>query len=85
MDNDEMLTEFCIPKSELNAEMMVGDYGKLAMTVEVIGIMADHIMFRKHKKAVIEGDFKPESAKLMRERLINKEEDKTDSSGSSEE
>ena len=78
MDNDEMLTEFCIPKSEISAEMAVGDYGKMSLTVEVIGIMADHIMFRKHKKAVVEGDFKPESAKLMRERLLDKEDNADD-------
>lgn len=81
MDNHNMLIEFCIPDTELNAEMLTGDRGSLRIDVEVIGQMDGMTMFRKRGKAVAEGNFKPENAKQMRERLIEKqdaEEDATD-------
>ena len=74
MDNDDILTEFSIPNSELSAEMTIGDYGKLSFTVEVIGNINGMTIFRKHNKAIAEGNFKPESAKLMRERLLTNQD-----------
>lgn len=73
MDND-ILTEFSIPNTELNAEMEVGDRGRLSLDVEVIGQVDGRTVFRKHDKATAEGNFKPENAKQMRERLIKKDE-----------
>lgn len=70
----EILTEFSIPNTELNADMEVGDRGTLAIEVEVIGIIEGCTVFRKHNKAKAEGNFKPENAKQMRERIIEKEE-----------
>lgn len=75
MDNHNMLIEFCIPDTELNAEMLTGDRGSLRIDVEVIGQMDGMTMFRKRGKAVAEGNFKPENAKQMRERLLEKQED----------
>lgn len=69
-----ILSEFAIPDTELGAEMTIGDYGKLTITVEVMGRVDGCTLFRKHKKAVPEGNFKPEGAKEMRERIIEKEE-----------
>lgn len=70
----EILAEFSIPNTELNADMEVGDRGTLAIEVEVIGVVEGCTIFRKHNKARAEGNFKPENAKQMRERIIAKEE-----------
>lgn len=69
----EILSEFSIPNTELNADMEVGDRGTLAIEVEVIGVVEGCTLFRKHNKARAEGNFKPENAKQMRERLVEKE------------
>jgi hypothetical protein len=74
MDKHEILSEFCIPANEIDADLAVGDFGKLALTVEVIGKVNDMFIFRKHKRAVPEGNFKPEGAKELRERIIEKQE-----------
>lgn len=78
MDKHEILSEFCIPESELDASIEVGDYGKLTLTVEAIGRINGMIVFRKHNKAVVDGNFKPEGAKEMRERILEKEENYKD-------
>lgn len=78
MDKHEILSEFCIPESELDASIEVGDYGKLTLAVEAIGRINGMIVFRKHKKAVVDGNFKPEGAKEMRERILEKEESEED-------
>jgi hypothetical protein len=88
MDNHEILSEFCIPESELDAALEIGDFGKLGITVEVIGRINGMVVFRKHKKATPEGNFKPEGAKDIRERLLEKqdaEEDATDPNDNPEE
>ena len=69
----EILSEFCIPNSEINADMEVGDRGRLYIDVEVIGQIEGKTIFRKHNKAKAEGNFKPENAKQMRERLLDNE------------
>ncbi len=87
MDN-EILSEFAIPESEIAAAVETGDYGKLSLSVEVIGRVNGMVIFRKHKKATVEGDFKPEGAKDMRERLLEKQdtaEDSTDPNDNPEE
>lgn len=68
----EILSEFCIPDSELNADMETGDRGTLSIEVEVIGRIEGKTIFRKHNKAKAEGNFKPENAKQMRERITEK-------------
>lgn len=75
MDKHEILSEFAIPESEVDAALDTGDHGKLALTVEVIGRVNGMVIFRKHKKAIAEGNFRPEGAKDMRERLIDQQED----------
>jgi hypothetical protein len=74
----EILSEFSIPNTELNADMEVGDRGTLSIEVEVIGQIEGCTVFRKHNKVKAEVNFKPENAKQMRERLIEKQ-DKEDS------
>jgi len=74
MDN-KILSEFSIPESEINAALETGDHGKLSLTVEVIGRVNGMVIFRKHNKAVAEGNFKPEGAKELRERILDKQED----------
>lgn len=74
MDN-KILSEFAIPESEIDAALETGDHGKLGLTVEVIGRVNGLIIFRKHKKAVAESNFKPEGAKELRERLLDKEDE----------
>lgn len=71
----EILSEFCIPNTELNAEMETGDRGSLRIEVEVIGQIEGMTIFRKHDKAVAEGNFKPENAKQMRKRLLDKQDE----------
>lgn len=78
MDNHEILSEFCIPESELDASLEVGDYGKLGLSVEVIGRVNGMVIFRKHKKAIPEGNFKPEGANDLRERLLEKQDDEAE-------
>jgi len=72
MDND-ILTEFSIPAGEIDAPLQTGDFGKVVIAVEVIGTTDGLIHFRKHKKAIAEGNFKPEGAKDLRERLLEKQ------------
>lgn len=74
MDKD-ILSEFAIPDTELNAEMLTGDRGSLRIDVEVIGQVDGKTIFRKHDKAVAEGNFKPENAKQMRERILDKQDE----------
>jgi hypothetical protein len=75
MDKHDILSEFSIPESEIAASLETGDHGKLALTVEVIGRVNGMVIFRKHNKAIAEGNFKPEGAKELRERLLDKQED----------
>jgi len=75
MDKHEILSEFAVPESEIAASLETGDHGKLALFVEVIGRVNGLIIFRKHKKAIPEGNFKPEGAKELRERILDKQED----------
>lgn len=73
MDND-LLSEFSIPAGEIDAPIQTGDFGKICLSVEVIGTTDGLIHFRKHKKAATQGNFRPEGAKDLRERLLAKEE-----------
>lgn len=75
MDNQEILSEFAIPESEINAALETGDHGRLSLAVEVIGRVNGLLIFRKHNKATAEGNFKPEGAKDLRERLLDKQKD----------
>lgn len=72
MDND-ILTEFSIPENEIGAAVEVGDHGRLLISVEVIGRVDGKFIFRKHKKAEADGNFRPEGAKEIRERLLEKQ------------
>lgn len=74
MDN-EILSEFAIPSGEIDAPIQTGDMGELRISVEVISQVNGLVVFRKRKKAVVEGDFKPEGAKDMRERLLEKQDE----------
>lgn len=74
MDN-EILSEFSIPAGEIDAPIQTGDIGDLRITVEVISQVNGLVGFRKRKKAVVEGNFKPEGAKDMRERLLAKQDE----------
>ena len=88
MDKDKILTEFSIPAGEIDAPLQTGDLGKISLHVEVIGTTDGLIHFRKHKKAITDGNFKPEGANDMRERLLEKqdaEEDATDPKDNPEE
>ena len=74
MDNDMILSEFSIPSNEIDTELETGDLGKLVLSVEVIGKVNNMYVFRKHKKAIAEGNFRQETVKDMRERLVEKQE-----------
>lgn len=70
----EILSEFAIPTGEVDAPVEVGDFGKLVIEVEAIARLDGVTIFRKHKKARVEGNFRPEGAKELRERLLEKQE-----------
>lgn len=74
MDND-ILSEFSIPTGEIDAQVQTGDLGELLISVEVIGTLDGVVRFRKRKKAKAQGDFKPEGAKEIRERLLEKQDE----------
>lgn len=74
-DNMQILSEFSIPESEIDASLEVGDFGKVVIPVEVIGRIEGRIVFRKHQKAVPEGNFRKESVQEMRGRLLDKQND----------
>lgn len=80
MDN-EILSEFSIPDSEINAEMVTGDRGRLILDVEVIGRVDGRTIFRKHNQAKADGNFRPENAKQMRERMMKKQDETKDDLG----
>lgn len=71
--DDKILDTFSIPDSEINAEMVAGDRGRLLIDVEVVGRVDGKTIFRKHNQAKADGNFKPEGAKQMRERLLEKQ------------
>jgi len=66
---NEGLSEFCLPKSEVNADLAVGEFGNLTIQVEVIAVESDEIKFRRHGEAKADGAFKAESLEQMRERI----------------
>lgn len=76
--------EFTLPKSEVDADVAVGEFGEVSIPVEVIAIEGESITFRKNGKAEAEDMFKPEPLSNMRERMgvvdseempMNKEEE----------
>lgn len=71
----EILSEFSIPDTELGADMVTGDRGSLRFEVEVIGQVDGRTIFRKHGKVTAEGNFKPENAKQMRDRLVKDQDE----------
>lgn len=77
MDN-KILSEFCVPASEIDSDLEIGDLGKLVISVEVIGKVGDHYYFRKHHKAIPEGNFRKETVSEMRDRLVKKQETEED-------
>ena len=62
------IIEFELPKSEVDAAVNVGEFGKISIPVEVIEV-GDKIKFRKNGKASAEDMFKPEPLNDMRERM----------------
>jgi len=67
--------EFKVPKSEIDADLKVGDLGKLLIPVEVVADSDDSYTFRKKKLITVEGTFRPETVNEMRDRLIEKQKD----------
>lgn len=68
------ILEFTLPKNECDVDAQTGDHGEIRLKVEIIAETPDSFTFRKKDKAVAEGNFRPEGAKEMRERLIDKQD-----------
>lgn len=67
------IMEFMLPKSEVDADLKVGQHGKITIDVEVISIGDGMISFRKESNAVA-GRFSEETIPEMRGRIIKKQE-----------
>jgi len=61
--------EFELPKNEVESDLSIGERGTIMIPVEVVSVKSKSYVFRKVKKAGIEGEFKPETAEEMRERF----------------
>lgn len=75
MDNNknqeatEPVFDFTLPKSELDADMAVGDCGEVAIPVEVVSVNSGSVTLRKYGKAKTTEDFKEMSSSQMREKI----------------
>jgi hypothetical protein len=61
--------EFTLPKSEIQADLKVGEYGEICIPVMIIAIEKDAVTFRKNGPAEAEDMFRPEPLNNMRERI----------------
>lgn len=61
--------EFMLPKSEIMADLAVGEFGEISIPVEVVAVEKDTVTFRKNGPAEAEDVFKPEPLHQMRERI----------------
>jgi hypothetical protein len=61
--------EFSIPRSEVDVDLAVGEFGEICVPVEVVAVGKDDITFRKRGKAEAEGSFHQEPLEKMRERI----------------
>jgi len=61
--------EFTLPKSEIHADVTVGEYGEVCIPVEIIAIEGDAVTFRKNGPAEADDMFRPEPLSKMRERI----------------
>ena len=76
-----VVSEFQLPVSEVDAQLKVGERGKLVLPVEVVAVTDGSITFRKVKSATIEGGFRPETLDDMKMRIKDQQEDDTDEDG----
>jgi len=61
--------EFMLAKSEVDADLTVGEYGVISIPVEIIAIDRDSVTFRKNGPAEAEDMFRPEPLSNMRDRM----------------
>jgi hypothetical protein len=61
--------EFMLPKSEVQADLTVGEYGEISIPVQIIAVDKDSVTFRKNGPAIAEDMFKPEPLHQMRDRM----------------
>ena len=80
-DTTTVVSEFQLPVSEIDAQLKVGERGKLVLPVEVVAVTDGSITFRKIKSATIEGGFRPETLDDMKLRIQDQQEEDTDEDG----
>jgi len=68
-EKSDVLSEFTIPKSEVDTDLATGEFGTISIPVEVVSVESDEIVFRKHGPIKTDGSFKAESLEQMRERI----------------
>jgi len=61
--------EFSIPRSEVDVDVAVGEYGEICIPVEVVEVGKEIITFRKRGKAEAEDIFRQEPLEKMKERI----------------
>lgn len=80
--------EFTLPKSEIMADVTVGEFGEISIPVEIIAVEKESVTFRKNGPAEAEDMFRPEPLNQMRERIgvtDNPEKDLNEESEDSDE
>jgi len=70
--------EFSIPRSEVDVDIAVGEFGEVCIPVEVVEVGKDTITFRKRGKAEAEGSFHQEPLEVMKERIGEVEDEEED-------
>jgi hypothetical protein len=75
---DKPLMDFMIPESEVDQEVTVGDVGHILVPVVVVSRNDGMICFRKTNNIKPEGSFRPETIDEMRKRIIDEQEESTE-------
>jgi hypothetical protein len=70
--------DFSLPKSEVDIDVAVGEFGEVCIPVEVVEVGKDTITFRKRGKAEAEGSFHQEPLEVMKERIGEVEDEEED-------
>ena len=75
---DSPVMEFNIPEGEVDKEVSVGEIGTMVIPVVVIARNDGMITLRKAGQVKSEGNFRPETLDEMRKRIIDEQEEATE-------
>ncbi len=68
--------EFSIPAHEVDKDVKVGDVGVVTIPVVIVSNENEVVTFRKTKNLQIEGGFRAETTKELRNRILDEQDEK---------